>query len=105
MAKHRLTKACEITKDVKVDVFLRDEGKCVFCGSVYGIPNAHFIPRSHCGMGVAQNILTLCPTCHHRYDNTEDRQMMKEVFREYLRSKYPDWDEKTLYYKKWRFEK
>lgn len=100
--KHRMTKACDITRDTKLSVFLRDNGRCVYCGSNQGIPNAHFIPRSHGGLGTEQNILTLCPNCHHRFDNTEHRKEMAEFFRSYLEQQYPDWDQEKLYYKKWR---
>ena len=99
-----MTKAVDITRDTKLAVYLRDNGCCVFCGSNQGIPNAHFIPRSHGGLGVERNILTLCTECHHKFDNTAERKRMAEFFRSYLESKYPDWDQEKLYYKKWRFE-
>lgn len=103
MARHRMTKACAITRQTRLEVALRDNGRCVNCGSIYGIPNAHFVPRSHGGLGIEQNILTLCPTCHHLFDNSDQRQVLKEKFREYLSGCYADWDESKLYYKKWRF--
>jgi len=34
-------------------------------------------------------------------DQTTNRDRMKSIAREYLKSKYPDWDESKLYYKKW----
>lgn len=103
MGKHRQTKATDISKEVKEIVLERDEGRCVLCKSCYGKPNAHFIPRSHGGLGVEQNIVTLCPTCHDRFDKTVERAEIKEILRRYLISKYPEWDEKKLYYKKYNF--
>lgn len=100
MAKHKMTKACEISKETKEAVYERDGGRCVYCQSNKGLPNAHFIPRSHGGLGIEENILTLCPNCHHDFDNTDNRQHMKEYFRGYLKAKYHGWEEKNLYYRK-----
>ena len=97
--KSKRTKALEITKKVKERVYERDGGLCVMCGSV-GMPNAHFIARSQGGLGIEENILTLCFICHNKYDQSIHRQKMRKYFREYLQTKYPDWDEKKLVYKK-----
>ena len=98
--KSRRTKALEIPQTVKAKVYERDGECCVWCGSPNGQPNAHYIPRSHSGLGIEENILTLCWPCHMRYDQTTDRAQMGEFFRRYLQSKYPDWDVNKLYYKK-----
>lgn len=94
------TKALAISKEVKAKVYERDGGCCVWCGSPQGQPNAHYIPRSRSGLGVEKNILTLCWPCHLRYDQTTEREKMGAYFREYLQSKYPDWNEEDLYYRK-----
>lgn len=99
MAKSRRTKALEILPNVKQRVFDRDMC-CVWCGK-QGQPNAHFIARSQGGLGIEENILTLCLECHRRYDQSTDRQKMREYFKSYLMSKYPDWDETKLIYKKY----
>jgi 5-methylcytosine-specific restriction endonuclease McrA len=93
------TKALQIPQKVKKEVWERD-GWCVFCGNPHAFPNAHFIARSQGGLGVKENILTLCPECHRRYDQSLDRESMREYFREYLKSKYPNWDESKLIYRK-----
>lgn len=100
MAKAKRTKALEIPPKVKQKVLERD-GACVWCGK-QGQPNAHFIARSHSGLGIEENILTLCFDCHRRYDQTTERQKMRDYFKEYLKSKYPEWDEEKLIYNKWR---
>lgn len=64
------------------------------------MPNAHFIARSQGGLGIEENIITLCPECHRLYDNSPMRRSIREELRRYLKSKYKDWDEKKLYYKK-----
>jgi 5-methylcytosine-specific restriction endonuclease McrA len=99
MSKSQRTKALEIPPQVKKAVFERDGGACVWCAK-RGDPCAHYIPRSHGGLGIEENILTLCWDCHMRYDQSEDRAEMGEFFKGYLKSKYPDWDETKLIYKK-----
>lgn len=99
--KSKRTKALAISDEVRERVRERDRGLCVYCGKP-GLPEAHFIARSHSGLGIEQNILTLCRPCHERFDRgkREEREGMKEYFRDYLMSFYPDWDEEKLYYKK-----
>lgn len=99
MAKSRRTKAVDIPQEVKHKVLARDGEACVWCGK-RGDPWCHFIPRSHGGLGIEENTLTLCYECHMRYDQTANREKMKEFFKDYLKSKYPDWDEEKLIYKK-----
>lgn len=103
MAKARRTKALEISPKVKQKVLERD-GCCIWCGK-QGQPNAHYIARSHSGLGIEENILTLCAECHRRYDQTTARLKMREYFKNYLMSKYPGWDEKKLTYNKWNQER
>lgn len=98
MAKSRRTKALEIPPKVKQKVLERD-GACVWCGRP-GQPNAHFIARSQGGLGIEENILTLCFDCHRRYDQTDQRAKMREYFKNYLQEQYPGWGESKLYYKK-----
>lgn len=98
-------KALQISTTVKMLVYHRDGGRCIRCHRE-GNPEAHFIPRSKGGLGVPENILTLCRECHEKYDfgTREQREGMREEFREYLQSKYPNWDESKLTYNKWRTE-
>lgn len=97
MAQKR-TRALSISPAVREKVWARDEECCVWCGNSNASANAHFIARSQAGLGIEQNILTLCANCHRRFDQSADRQWMKEHLREYLSSKYPGWDEQKLYY-------
>lgn len=94
-------KAKAINTTVKMLVYHRDDGLCVYCHKP-GNPEAHFIPRSKGGLGVPENILTLCRECHDRYDNGSrmERDGMREYFREYLMSKYSSWNEDNLVYRK-----
>ena len=95
-------KALSIPKRVKDAVWERDNHCCVWSGSQSAFPDAHYIPRSLGGLGIEENILTLSRESHDRYDNgtRKEREEMREFFRRYLRSKYPDWDEDKLIYRR-----
>lgn len=98
---HKRTKALDIPPAVKAAVWERDGQCCILCGSPrYAFPNAHYISRAQGGLGVEENIVTLCQTCHDRYDNGAGRQQTKAEIRAYLMGKYPDWDEGRLCYRK-----
>lgn len=95
------SKACDITKGVKKKVWERDGQRCIVCWSRNAMPNAHFIPRSKGGLGVEQNIVTLCQDCHRAYDQTPQRPIHQAFIRNYLKEKYgPTWNEEDLIYKK-----
>lgn len=98
--KTRRSKACDIPMAVKKVVWERDEHSCIVCGNPQAMPNAHFISRAKGGLGIEQNIVTLCLKCHMDYDQTTQRPIYKEYIRNYLKSKYPDWSEDDLLYKK-----
>lgn len=99
MSKSRRTKALEIPRKVKIAVYERDNGCCIWCGK-QGQPNAHYIARSQGGLGIEENILTLCWDCHRKYDQTTARPRMNDFFKGYLKGIYPEWDENKLIYKK-----
>lgn len=102
------TKARDFDRNAKLAISERDSIDgwpcCVNCGSAAPSPlawsNAHFISRAQGGLGIPENGLTLCPECHRRYDQTTDRPVLREYFREYLQSKHAEWDESKLYYRK-----
>ena len=96
----RQSKACDITKKVKDIVWERDEHHCIICGSYQAMPNAHYIARSHGGLGIPQNIVTLCLECHHQYDNGKLHKEYKNIIQAYLKGKYDGWNEQNLIYKK-----
>jgi 5-methylcytosine-specific restriction endonuclease McrA len=98
--KSKRSKACDISQAVKMKVWERDNQQCIICHSRTAMPNAHYIPRSQGGLGVEQNIVTLCQTCHHNYYQTDQRPIYKEYIKNYLKSKYADWSEENLIYKK-----
>ena len=96
---HKMTKATSIPNEVKKKVYMRDGGKCVVCGKP-GLPNAHYIRRSQGGLGIEENVVTLCPECHHDFDNGFHRVEIGDWISEYLDKWYPDFpDEKRVYSK------
>ena len=105
----RRTDALGIPYRVKEAVAARDSVDgwpcCVLCGrpsptrAPLSFSCAHYIARSQGGLGIEENILTLCPTCHRDYDTT-GRQQLRPILERYLREHYPGWDESKLYYTK-----
>lgn len=105
--RSKRTKATDIPQKVKEKVYKRDHGLCIICGRM-GIPNSHYIKRSQGGLGIEENIVTMCLECHNAYDNGNDTKRtkyIKEETRRYLQNKYKDWNEKNLIYDKWRYLK
>ena len=96
----RRTKALQIPMKVKKRVYERDNGCCIWCGQP-GDPVCHYIAKSQGGKGIEQNILTGCYKCHTAFDQSDQRYAYREIARDYLMSKYPDWNEEDLYYRKW----
>lgn len=96
------TKELGITKKTKMIVWERDNHRCIFCGKLvpWNNANSHFIKRSQGGLGIERNILTNCEECHHKFDDTPEREAMWEHAERYLMSKYKDFDIDSLTYKK-----
>ena len=104
------SKATDISQAVKKKVWERDKHRCVVCGNNYNVmPNAHYISRNKGGLGIEQNVVTLCTEltknkCHRKYDlgTKEERERIGLKIKKYLQSKYDNWNEEDLIYKKWR---
>lgn len=108
MGKSKRTKALEIPIEEKYKVAERDsqDGRpcCIWCGTA--APGyidwscCHVVPRSQGGMGIAQNIVTLCPTCHTKFDQSTERSEMRIVIENYLKGKYKYWTRRKCIYNK-----
>ena len=96
------TKATSISKKVKEEVFVRDKGKCIFCGNP-GLPECHYIKRSQNGLGIPKNIFTGCRECHNKFDDSIEREKMLPIAKKHFESLYPDWKEEDLIYHKYNF--
>lgn len=58
-----------ISEDVKFEVWRRDQGRCVICGSQENLEFDHIIPFSKGGSSTARNIQLLCQNCNrHKSD-------------------------------------
>ena len=99
---HKMTKATSISQKVKDKVKARDGGRCIICGRP-GIPNAHYIRRSQGGLGIEENIVTLCPECHHDFDNGSKRKEIGDYIAEYLERWYPDFPNKKRVHNKYEW--
>ncbi len=55
-----------ITEKVRHEVWRRDQGKCVRCGSSKNLEFDHIIPVSRGGSNTARNIQLLCESCNRR---------------------------------------
>lgn len=96
---NKRTKALAISQAVKAKVFKRDNGLCILCGRA-GLPEAHYIPRSQGGLGIEQNIITLCRFCHNKLDQMTERGELLERVREHLDLWYPGFPDTDRKYKK-----
>lgn len=99
--KSKYAKACDIPKSVKDAVWERDGHRCIICGSSEAMPNAHYIARSHGGLGIEQNIVTLCMNCHREYDQGRCHKQYGKIISAYLHTLYPGMYESKLVYHKY----
>lgn len=101
---HTRTKMVAIPKEVREAVEKRDNYRCIFCHAP-GRGEGHYIGRAQSGLGIEENIITVCRKCHGEMDNGMNTKFYREIAKDYLKSKYPGWDEKKLIYNKWDFLK
>ena len=53
------------------------------------------------GLGIEENIVTLCPRCHYEEDHGLNTRLYEEHIESYLRGIYgAKWDKSKLIYKK-----
>ena len=102
--KSKRTKALEIDKKTKLIVWERDNNRCIFCHRyvTWNYANSHYIKRSHGGLGIEQNIMTNCDKCHELFEREPSRSKMKPIAIKHFQSKYDNWNEEDLFYKKYK---
>jgi 5-methylcytosine-specific restriction endonuclease McrA len=94
------TKQTDIGEKTRATVHDRDRRRCVYCGRVNKpIELAHYISRAQGGLGIPQNLISLCMDCHGEYDG-ERRRKMQGYLAGYLQAAYPGWNESGLVYRK-----
>ncbi|PIY02262.1 MAG: hypothetical protein COZ21_15075 [Bacteroidetes bacterium CG_4_10_14_3_um_filter_31_20] len=64
-----IAKSRYISESTLIEVFERDKGRCVLCGSTDDIEYDHIIPFSKGGSNDAQNIRVLCRKCNRKKSN------------------------------------
>ena len=97
----KMSKACDISPKVRKEVLERDNHQCIVCGSNYGLQIAHYISRARGGLGIPQNLVAMCPSCHFQFDNGKLHSQIKSLVQEHLKAHYEDWEEQDLIYTKW----
>lgn len=102
---HKRTRAVSISQEVKKRVWDRDQHECVLCHRWVPLrcACAHFVPRSQGGLGVEENIITLCDDCHREMDNGKRSKHLKAQARAYLEQEYGFFNEGDLKYDKWGY--
>lgn len=106
----RRTEKLAISRVVKAQVANRDSWGgwpcCIVCGrpapteDPLAFSCCHYIARSQGGLGIEENIMTLCPECHRRFDQSGSRDAIRKLLRRYLREHYENWNEEDLIYRK-----
>lgn len=98
--KSARSNACDIPIKVKNAVWERDTKSCILCGTKHtAMPNAHYIPRSKGGLGIEENIVTLCQMCHRKLDQTTERKELLEMVKQHLKLWYPECKDTDRIYK------
>ena len=107
---HKQTRASAIPARVKAAVALRDSANgpatCIICGAPGG-PHCHVVRRSQGGMGIEQNIVTLCGPFHYAFDEGigmerlrplgfQTRADVSRYIVEYLNGFYPNWTRESV---------
>jgi hypothetical protein len=59
------------------------------------------VGRAQGGLGIPENLVTLCKNCHMEYDNGDYREIHGKSIHDYLKSWYPKHDETKLTYDKY----
>ena len=95
--------ACDISPKVRREVLGRDK-VCIICGRV-GEPNAHYIRRSQNGLGIKENVVTLCGQCHNEQHFGKRSEEITAQMKPYLDKLYPDFPDSKRIYDKWAWTK
>jgi len=77
-----------ISGKVKVFVFERDKGNCVYCGSTESLEFDHIIPASKGGSNTERNIQLVCMKCNRvKFNYIDDDDILKKKNKPKLKKK------------------
>lgn len=105
------TKLTEFRSEAREKIKARDGG-CIFCKMGFKTDGAgyfelnnfqimHYVPRSQGGLGIPENGAVGCLYHHNLLDNGRNtRKEMLQLFEDYLKEQYPNWDKKKLLFRK-----
>ena len=96
--KSKRSKATDISQKVRTIVTERDKW-CIFCGRT-GNQLCHLRPRSSGGLGIPENLVLGCFTCHMKLDQSTQRKEMLEFALNHLSKHYPDFNDEDRYYRR-----
>lgn len=96
----KISKACDISDKVRKQVLERDGYCSILSGKRENIQIAHYISRARLGLGIPENLVCLTAQEHYDFDNGNKHIETKTFIENYLKHKYPNWDEKKLVYRK-----
>lgn len=96
--KSKRTLATSISNQVRQRVRERDKW-CIFCGK-QGQQICHIRPRSKGGLGIPENLVYGCVSCHMMLDQSKHRKEMIEFALQHLSKHYPDFQDEDRYYRK-----
>lgn len=98
--KSKRSNATNVTYETRVKIIERDNRNCIFCGTGHGLTAAHYISRGQGGLGIEQNVASVCMRCHQLLDHSTNRHVMLKRFRMYLDRFYPDFTDFDRTYRK-----
>ena len=104
--KSKRYKACEFSQKEREEIYKRDKGKCIFCGSTYQLTWMHFVSRAKGGLGIKENGALGCLNCHMTMDNpigyqqVAESKSLKGRFRKHLDKHYPGFTDEERKYRK-----
>jgi len=55
------------------------DGECYFCDEFRVLEDHHIVPQRHGGHDKAENLVTVCPTCHQKLEKLYDTRFYKQL--------------------------
>ena len=99
---HDQTKATAISRKDRAIIHERDGRQCINCRRPDRIELAHYIRRSQGGLGIPENVVSLCKKCHEAYDSAKTK-VLKEYhqsrIKRHLDKHYPGFSDEDRVYK------